>query len=190
MVYRREFYEIFNFQYSDNYFFYNIEYWYCQGISLMHMMYHTYIYIKFSKFKKQNQNIPIRTGATASQTCERGEQAGLMKLRRGSMPRKRTGGKWCNSSRPATAVCNVAGWLHSIHWPNGPSWGGGVGLSEKYVFCVPRELHRLLSLFCLWEKLNGGENSLHWKENMLPLFNIMTLWSQLTFPFEPVNITE
>ena len=68
--------------------------------------------------------------------------------------------------------------------------GGGGGLSEKYVFCVPRELHHLLSLFCLWEKLNGGENSLHWKENMLPLFSIMTLWSQLTFPFQPVNIAE
>ena len=30
----------------------------------------------------------------------------------------------------------------------------------------------------LWAELNGGENSLHWKENMLPLFNIMTLCSQ------------
>ena len=28
----------------------------------------------------------------------------------------------------------------------------------------------------LWAKLNGGENSLHFKANMLPLFSIMTLW--------------
>ena len=28
----------------------------------------------------------------------------------------------------------------------------------------------------LWDELNGGENSLHWKANMLPLFSIMTLW--------------
>ena len=27
----------------------------------------------------------------------------------------------------------------------------------------------------LWAELNGGENSLHWKANMLPLFSIMTL---------------
>ena len=28
----------------------------------------------------------------------------------------------------------------------------------------------------LWAELNGGENSLHWKANMLALFSIMTLW--------------
>ena len=27
----------------------------------------------------------------------------------------------------------------------------------------------------LWAELNGGENSLHWKANMLPLFIIITL---------------
>ena len=27
-------------------------------------------------------------------------------------------------------------------------------------------------------KLNGGENSLHWKANMLPLLSIVTLWAQ------------
>ena len=31
----------------------------------------------------------------------------------------------------------------------------------------------------LWAELNGGENSLHWKPNMLPLFSIMTLWAHL-----------
>ena len=34
---------------------------------------------------------------------------------------------------------------------NSPSWKGR-GLNEKYVFCVPRELQRLLSLFYLWEE--------------------------------------
>ena len=29
-------------------------------------------------------------------------------------------------------------------------------LREKYIFCVPRELQRLLSLFCLWEESVGG----------------------------------
>ena len=29
----------------------------------------------------------------------------------------------------------------------------------------------------LWAELNGGENYLHWKANMLPLFSIMTLWN-------------
>ena len=28
----------------------------------------------------------------------------------------------------------------------------------------------------LWVELNGGENSLHWQANMLPLLSIMTLW--------------
>ena len=27
----------------------------------------------------------------------------------------------------------------------------------------------------LWAELNGGENSLHWQANMLPLFSIRTL---------------
>ena len=30
----------------------------------------------------------------------------------------------------------------------------------------------------LWAERNGGENSLHWKTNMLPQFSIMTLWTQ------------
>ena len=32
-------------------------------------------------------------------------------------------------------------------------------------------------------ELNGGENSLHWKAKMLPLFNIMTLWFRQFFFF-------
>ena len=38
----------------------------------------------------------------------------------------------------------------------GPSWGGGVVLREKYVFCVPWELQRLISHFCLSEESVGG----------------------------------
>ena len=38
-----------------------------------------------------------------------------------------------------------------------------------------------LSFVCersLWAELNGGENSLHWKANMLPLVGIRTLWGE------------
>ena len=30
-----------------------------------------------------------------------------------------------------------------------------------------------------WAEISGGENSLHWKANMLPLFSIMTMWFHL-----------
>ena len=91
----------------------------------------------------------------------------------------------CEFSRPECSTSHET--ARSL--ANGPSWGGGRGrvvegrgLKEKYVFCVPWELQRLLSLFfvyerSLWAELNGGENSLHRKANMLPLFSIMTLWS-------------
>ena len=36
----------------------------------------------------------------------------------------------------------------------GPSWRRG--LREKYVFCVPQELQRLLYLFCQWKESVGG----------------------------------
>ena len=52
-----------------------------------------------------------------------------------------------------TAVCNVTAWRHSglrAHWLMALIWGGG--LRKKYVFCVPRELQRFLSLSCLWEE--------------------------------------
>ena len=39
---------------------------------------------------------------------------------------------------------------------NGPSWGGGGLLGEKYVFCVLRDLQHLLSHFCLREESVGG----------------------------------
>ena len=72
-------------------------------------------------------------------------------LNRGCMPRKRTGRKWCNFSRLQCAASLET--TRSL--ANGPSWGGGE-LREKYTFCVPRELQRRLSLFCLWEESVGG----------------------------------
>ena len=56
-----------------------------------------------------------------------------------------------------TRMYNVTAWRHSrlrAHWLMALVGGGG-GLKEKYVFCVPRELQRLLSLFCLWEESVG-----------------------------------
>ena len=77
-----------------------------------------------------------------------------------------------------TRMSNVTAWRHSrlrSHWlMTLVAWSWGE---------IPRELQRLLSLFCLWQhwrslwaELNDGENSLHWKANMLSLFTIMTLW--------------
>ena len=42
----------------------------------------------------------------------------------------------------------------------------------------------------LWEELYGGDNSLQWKANMLPLFSIMTLWCdhKIAFTLRMVNI--
>ena len=98
-------------------------------------------------------------------------------LNRGSMPHKRTGWKWCNYSRPQCATSQRDVTKETARsLANGPSWGGR--LREKYVFCVPREFSYLSFVYgrSLWAELNGGENSLHWKTNMLPLFYIMTLW--------------
>ena len=89
-------------------------------------------------------------------------------LNRGSIPRKRKGG---------ITTCQ----RHSVTSPetarslaNGPSL-----LREKYVFCVPREWNCSVSYLSflygssLWAELNAGENSLHWKAKMFPLFSIM-----------------
>ena len=95
-------------------------------------------------------------------------------LNKGSMPRKRTG-------RITTSQHDVT--RDSL--TNGPSWGGGWGeLREKYVFCVPRKWNCSVSYLSfvygmsLWAKLNGGENSLRWRANMIPLLSIMTLCFQ------------
>ena len=63
------------------------------------------------------------------------------------MPRKRTGiailpdrSVQRHSVMSLDTACSLA---------NGPSWGGGGCLRENYVFCVPRELQRLLSLLSM-----------------------------------------
>ena len=63
---------------------------------------------------------------------------------------------------------------------NGPSWGGGVAELEVCFLRSPGIPASPISISfvygrSLWAELNGGENSLHWKVNMLPLFSIMTL---------------
>ena len=64
---------------------------------------------------------------------------------------------------------------------NGPSWeGGGGGWGRSLYSAFPGNCSVSYLSFVygrsLWAELNGGENSLHWKANMLPLFSIMTLW--------------
>ena len=94
---------------------------------------------------------------------------------RGSMPRKRTGRKWCKFSRPECATSLET--ARSL--ANGPSWVGGWRRSMYSAF--PGNCSVSYLSFgngrSLWAELNGGENSLHWKSNMLPLFSIMTLCS-------------
>ena len=69
---------------------------------------------------------------------------------------------------------------------NGPSWGGGVDWGRSMYSALPsnRSVSYLSLVYgrSLWAGLNGGENSLHWKANMLPLFSIMTLWCWCLFP--------
>ena len=64
-------------------------------------------------------------------------------LNRGSMPCKRTGRKWCKSSRSQCATSQLIS-----------------------LFCLWKECVRL------WAELNGGKNSLHCKANMLSPFSI------------------
>ena len=66
-----------------------------------------------------------------------------------------------------TRMCNVTVWRLSrpcAHWLLALVGRGGVSYLS---FVYGRSL---------WTELNGGENFLHWKANMLPLFSIMTLW--------------
>ena len=75
-------------------------------------------------------------------------------------------------------VCNVTAWRHSrlrAHWLMAPRWGW-----EKYVFCVPRELQRLLFLFCLWEESVGGAHGgrILWRRciNFLLSYSYTSTW--------------
>ena len=110
-------------------------------------------------------------------------------LNTGSMPYKRTGRKVMQFF--PTAVCNVIAWRQSrlrTHWLMGLV-GRGWGRSMYSAFPGNCSVSYLSFVYgrSLWAELNGGENSLHWKANMLPLFSIMTLWVsqrlQLAFPF-------
>ena len=62
---------------------------------------------------------------------------------------------------------------------DGGGGGGGWGRSMYLVFPGNCSVSYLSFVYgrSLRAELNGGENSLHWKANMLPLFSIMTLWS-------------
>ena len=77
-----------------------------------------------------------------------------------------------------TAVCNVTAWLHSrlrAHWLMTLVWGWGSEGEVAQENCSVSYLS-FVNGRSLWSELNGGENFLHWKANMLPLFSIMTLW--------------
>ena len=93
------------------------------------------------------------------------------------------GRNWCKfylpecatSQRDVTRNCALIG-----QWPK---WLGAEGefpgnCSVSYLSIVYGR--------SLWAELNGGENSLHWKANMLPLFSIMTLWVKNLFFFSSV----
>ena len=83
-----------------------------------------------------------------------------------------------------TSMCIVTAWRHSIlraHWLIALVGGGGAEGERSMYSAFPGNcsVSSYLSFVygrSLWAELNGGENSLHWKANMLPLFSIMTLW--------------
>ena len=75
-------------------------------------------------------------------------------LNRGIMPRKKTEESDAILRNRSVQRRCVTSFETAHPLANGPGWGEG--WREKYVFCVPRELQRLLSLFCLWEESVGG----------------------------------
>ena len=86
----------------------------------------------------------------------------------------------CLHNRIGRNWCNVTAWRHSrlrVHWLMYWLSGGGLRGNSPGIAASPIALLSMVAL----EKSVGGayrrENSLHWKANMLPLFNIMTLWS-------------
>ena len=74
-----------------------------------------------------------------------------------------------------TRMYNVTAWRHSslrahcLMTLEAGDWGGI--LREFPLSFAYGSTGRV----CARAELNGGENSLHWKANMLPLFSIMTL---------------
>ena len=81
-----------------------------------------------------------------------------------------------------TRMCNVTAWRHlrlRAYWLMALVGGGGGGWGRSIYSAFPenRSLSYLSFVYgrSQWAELNGRENSLHWKVNMLPLFSIMTL---------------
>ena len=81
-----------------------------------------------------------------------------------------------------TRMCKVSAWRHSrlrAHWLMAlVEGGGGVSGGSMYSAFPGKCSVSYLSFVygrSLLAELNGGENSLHWKANMLPLYSIMTL---------------
>ena len=85
------------------------------------------------------------------------------------------GRNWGKISRPECATSPRDVTRHCANDPKG--WGlrgNSPGIAASPI--------SLLSMVALEESVagvNGGENSLHWKTNMLPLFSIKTLWLPL-----------
>ena len=96
------------------------------------------------------------------------------------MPRKRTGRTWCNSFRPLCATSRRT-WRTSLETAIMALVGGGgrCGWGRSIYSAFPENCSVSYLSFVygrsLWAELNGGENSLHWKANVLPLFTIMRL---------------
>ena len=86
------------------------------------------------------------------------------------------GRKWCKLPDQNVQRHSVTSLETACSLANDPSWGGGgCGRSMYSVFPGNCSVSYLSFVYgrSLWAELNGGENSLHWKANMLPLFSIM-----------------
>ena len=99
-------------------------------------------------------------------------------LNRGSMRRKRTGIEWRIISIPEYAMSQRDVTRDFALIGQWPYWEGGWGRSMYSAFPGNCSVSYLSFIYgrSKWAELNGGENSLHWKANMLPLFSIMTFW--------------
>ena len=77
-----------------------------------------------------------------------------------------------------TRMCNVTAWRHSklrAHWLMALVAGAEGNCIVSYLSLAMVALEESVGV-----ELKGGENSLHWKANMIPLFSIMTLWMLVT----------
>ena len=83
--------------------------------------------------------------------------------------------EWPTSQRDVTRNCALIG-----QWPK---W---LGAEREFPGNCSVSYLSFVYGRSLWAELNGGENSLHWKANMLPLFSIMTLWVKNLLSFSSV----